>query len=948
LALHADRGSLGATSNHLDFRILGPLEVLRSGNVLPLAGRKQRALLALLLLHANRSVTRETAVEALWNVPPKTADKIVRMYAARLQKLLGSDVLEIGASGFVLHVAADALDTNRFEQLVAEAQNVSANDAALLLRQALSLWRGRALGDIAYEEFARAESVRLEEARLAALEEALAADLAAGRAGRIVAELEALVAAEPLRERARELLMLALYQAGRQAEALEEYQRARVALVHELGIEPGRALKRLQRAILRQEPELDAANAKAIPQLAVPPTPFLGRERELERVAAMLRRPEVRLLTLTGTGGIGKTRLALEVARALADEFTDGVHIVPLGSVADPTLVVPTIAQTLGVLPVGSAAAPALQLHLRARSILLVLDSFEHLVPAAPDLVDLLAAAPGLKMLVTSTAVLHVYSEREFVVPPLELPAPGHDHDADRLLGVPSVALFVRRAEAVNDEFALDESSGPIVAEICRRLDGLPLAIELAAARTKLLPPHAMLERLGHRLQVLGGGARDAPARQQTLRATIDWSFGLLTPDEQRLFARLGVFAGGCTLEAAEAVCGEGTPLIDGIASLLDKSLLRSTGDAPRFSMLDTLREYALERLEHDSAGAQLRRRHAIYFVALADRAEPELTGARQAEWYERLESDHDNFRAALRHTLSVGSGTLALRLSSALPRFWQVRGYAGEGRTWLLAALAESEADAPSWLRAKALVRAGVLSLRHGEYADARPLLEEGAELYARIDDRAGAALATVMLGQAAMIEGDGETALAYLQRGVDAYRELADMRGYAVALNDVGLARLYLGDAAGAARDCVEAAALSSEHGDRQAASMHLLNAGFALSELGRETEAVAKIAESVEISREVGYKEGSAIALLALADIAERRDDDLEAARLLAAADVLCEEIGAMLDPCDRSIHDRIASSVIEALGDEAQANAQAEGRTLDPEQALDSVLRAAASV
>jgi predicted ATPase len=570
------------------------------------------------------------------------------------------------------------------------------------------------------------------------------------------------------------------------------------------------------------------------------------------------------------------------------------------------------------------------------------------LVRAASDVVDLLAAAAGLKVLVTSTAVLHVYSEREFVVPPLELPTPGYDGDADRLLAVPSVALFVSRAEAVNDSFALDESNAAVVAEICRRLDGLPLAIELAAARTKLLPPQAMLERLGHRLRVLGGGARDAPARQKTLRATIDWSYGLLDPGEQRLFARLGVFAAGCTLEAAEVVCGDGTPLIDGIASLIDKSLLRSSGAAPRFSMLETLREYALERLEHDSAGSELRRRHAIYFVALADRAEPELTGASQAEWYERLEADHDNLRAALRYTISAGRGTLALRLGAALARFWQVRGYAGEGRRWILDALAAAGADAPPWLHAKALVRAGVLSLRHGDYAEARPLLEEGAEIYARIDDDGGLALATVMLGQAAMIEGDGETALTYFQRAADAYRQLGELRGFAVALNDLGLARLYLGDAAGAARDCLQAAALNSEHGDRQATAMHLLNAGFALIELGRESEAVAKIAESVEISRDVGYKEGVAIALLALAAVAERRGDAEEATRLLAASDAHCEAIGAMLDPCDRAIHDRVADSVSETLGLEEHAHAQAEGRALDPEQALDSVLRAAASV
>jgi predicted ATPase len=592
-------------------------------------------------------------------------------------------------------------------------------------------------------------------------------------------------------------------------------------------------------------------------------------------------------------------------------------------------------------------ASAALRLHLRERSLLLVLDSFEHVMLAAPELTDLLASAPEIKLLVTSTAVLHVYSERELVVPPMELPDRSADHDPNALLDVPSVALFVHRAEAVNAEFAFDASSAPAVAEICRRLDGLPLAIELAAARTKLLPPQAMLERLGRRLDLLGGGTRDAPARHQALRTTIDWSYGLLDDDEQRLFARLGVFAGGCTLEAADAVCGKRTTLLDEIASLLDKSLLRSSGEEPRLSMLETLREYALERLEASGAADELRRRHAAYYVALAERAEPELTGAQQARWYERLEVEHDNLRAALTYALSTRRTSLALRLSAALARFWQVRGYAGEGRRWLLESLTQDNDDTPSWLRAKALVRAGVLSLRNGHYREARPLLEESAELYGGIGDPEGRALATLMLGQVTMVEGHGERALALLQHAADAYRELGDRRGFAVALNDVGCARLFLGDPAGAARDCSEAALLSADHGDRQAAATHMQNASYALLELGREDEAVAKITQSVELSRELGYKEGLAVALLAFAAVAQHRGESDVAARLLAASDAHTEAIGAVLDPLDRGIHDRIASSVSSALGERPFADAWADGRSLEPEKALAYALAATSS-
>ena len=765
---------------------------MRAGESLPLAGRKQRALLALLLLKANRVVTRETAVEALWHAPPKTADKIVRMYASRLQKLLGPQLLEAAESGYVLHAAPETVDAARFEQLLGQANVVAPSESALLLRDALALWRGRALGDIAGEDFARGEAVR-----------------------------------------------------------------------------------------------------------------------------------------------------------QVADAFPDGVYVVSLGSIADAALVLPTIAQALGVPPLGRSASAALRLHLRERSLLLVLDSFEHVMLAAPELTDLLAGAPEVKLLVTSTAVLHVYSERELVVPPLELPDPSADHDPNALLDVPSVALFVHRAEAVNAEFALDPASAPAVAEICRRLDGLPLAIELAAARTKLLPPPAMLERLGRRLDLLGGGTRDAPARHQALRTTIDWSYGLLDDDEQRLFARLGVFAGGCTLEAADAVCGNRPTLLDEIASLLDKSLLRSSGEEPRLSMLETIREYAVERLEASGAADELRRRHAAYYVALAERAEPELTGAQQARWYERLEIEHDNLRAALTYALATHRTSLALRLSAALARFWQVRGYAGEGRRWLLESLAEENDDTPSWLRAKALVRAGVLSLRNGHYREARPFLEESAELYGRLSDPGGLALATVMLGQVTMIEGDGARALSLFERAANSYRELDDKRGVAVALNDVGCARLFLGDAAGAARDCAEAAALSAEQGDFQGAAGTLQNVAYALLELGREAEAVAKIRESVEISREVGYKENLAIALLAFAAVAERRGQSEVAARLLAASDAQCDAIGAMLDPCDRGIHDRIASSVSRALGEDCFADVWADGRSLEPEEALAYALAAVSS-
>jgi len=914
---------------------------VREGRPLPLGGRGQRALLALLLLHANRVVTRSRVIEALWKAPPKTADKIVRIYVSRLQKLVGPGVIDSGVDGYVLRASPDSLDAARFERLLEESQRAGPAAAAALLRDALALWRGPALGELAYEDFARAETERLEEARLAALEQRLAADLEVGRAARVIGDLEALVAAEPLRERPCALLMLALYRSGRQVEALEAYKRTRTVFIEALAIEPGPELKRLERAILEQDPSLELAGGQAAQPLAAPSTPLLGRERELERAVALLRRPDVRLLTLTGTGGVGKTRLALEVGRSLAGDFADGVHVVSLGPVADPLFVLPTIAQTLGVLPMAGSATSALRLHLRERSLLLVLDNFEHVIAAAPELTDLLATAPGLKLLVTSTTALHLYSERELAVPPLELPEKSADHDPAALLAVPAVALFVLRAQAVKDEFALDVRSAPIVAEICRKLEGLPLAIELAAARTKLLPVQAMLERLEHRLELLGGGARDLPPRQRTLRATIDWSYGLLGPEEQRFFARIGVFAGGGSIEAIAAVCGGGEGLIDTLASLVDKSLLRSALDEPRFSMLETLREYALERLDRSDDAEELRRRHAEYFASLAERAEPELVGPRQAEWYERLEADHDNFGAALAYGLAADGTTTALRLAAALTRFWHVRGHAGEGRRWLVAALGQAGEQPPA-LRAKALVRETILVLRQERSTHARPLLEEAMELYAALPDAEGIALTTLTLVHVLSAEGDVHGALAAGERAADLYRELGDRRGFAVALNNLGNTRLLLGDYARAAADCTEAAELSREIGDWQAAAANLLNAAWALLELGHDSEAVAKLLQSIAIAREVGFKEQLSYAFEAFAALASRRGEHERAGRLLGAADALREALGLVIDSPELATHDRVASAIGEALGDRAFAAAWAQGRSLGLEEALEYAL------
>ncbi|WP_432496441.1 AfsR/SARP family transcriptional regulator [Kineococcus auxinigenes] len=913
----------------LEVRVLGPLEVVTPAGTAPLGGAL-RTLLAALAVDAGRVVAADTLADRLWEDGGLDAGaSTVHSYVSRLRRRLepqrppsGWQVLRTRAPGYQLVLGAAELDAEEFRRLLALARGRTDPAAGREdVARALSLWRGPAYADVP-AGFARAEAARLHEQRLEAEELAAELDLALGRHRQVAGRLPALVAAEPFREGLRAALVLALYRADRQADALRCYEEGRRLLADALGVDPGPQLRRLHELVLRQDPELDApvpaapaptagtgppaaAPASRRPALPTPPTPLLGRDDDLARLHRLLD-GGARLVTLTGTGGVGKTRLALAAAREATGRadarFADGAVLVPLATLDDATAVVPAVARALGLGAVeGPGARDAVAAHLHPLRLLLVLDNLEHLLDAAVDVAELVRSCPHLVVVATSRAPLRVAGEVEHRVEPLALPAAGAP--AGEVLSSAAVTLFCDRARDVVPGFRLDEGEVRVVADVCTALAGIPLALELAAARVRVLGPRDLLARLD---EALSGGRRDLPERQRTMQATLDWSCGLLDAPARGLFRRLGVFSGGWTLPVLEAV--EGPAVLPLLEALVEQSLVRVEhgDDGARFSMLEPTRQHA-QRLLGDAERAQAQAAHAAAHLALAEEAQGGYQRDAQVGWLRRVEREHANLLAAVDASCAAGDGETAGRLVWAMWLFWWMHGHLAVGRRACEAAL-DLPGTSPR-VRTRVDLALGAMLFAQGEHQRAEEVWERAHALAARTGDHHALAHAVAGTGITALARGDAASAVQRLRRALPLAAALPDasdgpwLRSLGHAW--IGTALTALGGERGGgpeAREHFETSlALSRARGDRLTTFVALYNLAQAEAPHDRDA-ARRRLHEGIVLSAQVGDLANlshfleSLVVLDAAADGTGGRGAPALSATLLGAARAARDTVGS----------------------------------------------------
>ncbi|MBK8988902.1 MAG: tetratricopeptide repeat protein [Chloroflexi bacterium] len=868
----------------------GPFQVTL--NQQPLSGwryDKVRALLVYLACEQSRAHSRDELAAMLWpDSANAAARKSLRQALTILRAVIDDETAvppHLLASRETLQfnpASSHTLDVTRFATLVRQVQSHAHNDMAACdacltaLAQATALYHGDLLAgfslpeSVPFEEWLISTRERLRLQTIEALGQLAAAYAHRNSHDLAVQATRQQLALDPWNETAVRLLMGTLAQRGQRAAALAEYERCKRILADELGITPSAETIALYREIRGEEgaaawqPLEQAGLSPAV--VPTPLSPLIGREQETTAVITFLRQDSVRLLTLMGPPGVGKTRLALHVAQALQADFQGSVYYVALAGIADPTLVTVAIARTMGVPGDQAKASPLLQLtrELQNKRALLVLDNFEQLLASAAAVLDLLHACPQLKILVTSRAPLNLRGEQRYLLPTLP--------------DDPAIRLFVARTQAIVPDFRLTPENETAVAAICRQVDGLPLAIELAAARVRLLPPQRLLQQLssasGKALSLLKGGGRSSTDHHQTLHQAIEWSYDLLDEAQRRLFARLGVFASGFTLEAAEAVCqiGPGAPdLAESIENLLDNSLLRRSETAVhgyRFLMLQTIRHYALERLADNGEAPLMASRHADYFLGLAKIAAAELAGHNQAIWLERLEGEQNNCRAALEWSIEH-SPEQGLELAAALFPFWHTRSYLREGRLWLDRALAQ---DGPETaMRARALAAAGLLAQRMGDYAQAESQTRTAVALSQQLGDSVTTAYALNNLGIVLMSQGNNSAALQLAEESRAFCQAAGDEMGVSRALMIIGQVALHEDRLATAEEALAASLAFWRRQGDRKNAILCLLNLGRVHMMRGAYAAAAQVIREGVALSRAVGDRHFEMVGLWTVGEIA-----------------------------------------------------------------------------
>ena len=788
----------------MEVRLLGPLEVRDGDRLLSVHGSRQRALLALLALNAGRVMAAQRLIELLWgDEAPPSATNALQVHVSGLRKVLEPRgqpyrLLVSDESGYVLKIDPERIDSARFERLVDQGHKAlirgEVAHCAQLLDQAANLWRGSALGDLADRPWSVGEARRLEELRVAACEDRIEAELALGRHAELIPELESLIAQYPFRERLRGQLMLALYRSGRQAEASDAFQKTRAVLVEELGMEPGPELQQRLKAILNQDASLgvpaEERPAARLDNLPLALTSFVGRGTALTQIRKLVS--ENRLVSLTGPGGVGKTRIAIEVARSLVGKHERGVWLVSLAALTDPALVPEAVAVVLAIrAQVGLSPTEGLIGSLRDREYLIVLDNCEHLIDACAQMVEaVLTSCPRVSVLATSREALGVAGEVVWSVPPMQLL---DDSPTGNARHSEAVELFRQRAAAATGNFEPDDVQLEAVAQICRTLDGIPLAIELAAAKLRVVSLEELSARLDDRFRVLTGGSRTAMPRHQTLRVTIDWSYDLLPLTDRLQFQALSVFAGSFGLQAAEAVSGGGPiaagDVLDALSNLVRKSLVQvDKSDLElRYRLMDTIREYGREKLEQAGQAEVLSRRHRDFYLDLAERAAPQLRGPNVSVWMARLTKEHDNIRAAMAWCVAAHADEELVRFAMALGWFWYLRCFFRQGRQWFDAALKVVK-PASLAARVQLLVGGGLLAWAQGDYGPDRAMFDQALSIAQDIGD--DALIGHVLQRRSAAAHSAGDFALERdeLEESVRKLRGHGPPLHLAEALNSLG----------------------------------------------------------------------------------------------------------------------------------------------------------------